>query len=347
MDFYRQIAEMCPQKKNVVFTVISGQKEREKLILSDGEICCQTGEGHFLENRKEVLANFRGTGIINLEGREIFYEQFTGQQHLVICGAGHVSKALISITKMLDFEITVIDDRPSFASLAKQAGADHVICESFTKALTQIAGGLDTYFVVVTRGHRFDMDCLSVILKKRYVYLGMMGSRRRTRMVRNHLMETGFSEEQVDGIHMPIGLSIGAQTPEEIAVSIVAELIQTRSSNRWSYGYPEELLDPYLALDFSAYTAEQCPVFATIIEKKGSAPRPVGSKMIFLPDGSGIGTIGGGCAESDVRLAARRMYLHPEMMQNVVTADMTADVAAEEGMVCGGVCRVLLEKTGF
>ena len=96
--------------------------------------------------------------------------------------------------------------------------------------------------MIVTRGHRYDTICLESVLAKKYAYVGMMGSRRRTAIVKDQLAQKGISREVLEGVHTPIGLKIGAQTPEEIAVSVMAEIIQVKNSHQKSGGYSEELL---------------------------------------------------------------------------------------------------------
>ena len=120
-----------------------------------------------------------------------------------------------------------------------------MLCDAFEKSLQGIAGTPDTYFLVVTRGHRYDRACLEQILHKPYAYVGMMASRGRSAFLKNQMEEDGFDRAALDGIHTPVGLSIHAETPEEIAVSIVAELIQTKNQTKKTSGY-DPLLMEYL-----------------------------------------------------------------------------------------------------
>ena len=128
--------------------------------------------------------------------------------------------------------MTVLEDRPYFADRAREAGADLVLCDAFEKSLQGIAGTPDTYFLVVTRGHRFDRACLEQILKKPYAYVGMMASRGRSALLKKQMAGDGFDRKALDEMHTPVGLSIHAETPEEIAVSIVAELIQIKNQTK-------------------------------------------------------------------------------------------------------------------
>ena len=164
----------------------------------------------------------------NESNERIFQERISRPAKLVICGAGHVSMPIIRMGEMLGFHVTVVEDRPKFADDARRAEADQVYCEPFEDGLAKIKGDTDTWFVIVTRGHRYDTDCLRTILGKPRAYVGMMGSKRRTAIVKDQLEAEGFEREVLEAVHTPIGLKIAAETPEEIAVSIMAEIIQIK-----------------------------------------------------------------------------------------------------------------------
>ena len=152
--------------------------------------------------------------------------------------------------------------------------------------------------------------------------------------------ELGLEKQLIDRVYAPIGLAIRAETPEEIAVSVFAQIIQVKNEKKRTEGYPEELTEAILA----CMEKQEKAVLATIIERKGSAPRSVGTKMLIREDGASLGTIGGGCAESRVFQKAFCMMRVPEQPAfTVCEVDMTAQEAEEEGMVCGGRIRVMLE----
>ena len=215
-----------------------------------------------------------------------------------------------------------------------------VICDSFEHGLESISGGEDTYFIIVTRGHRYDEVCLGAIVEKPNAYIGMMGSRRRVAIVKEELFEQGHEREKLDEVYTPIGLKIGAETPEEIAVSVMAEIIQVKHEKAEGCGYSKELLEALCDEDCK----KQKKVLATIISRKGSAPRGVGTKMLILEDGTLIDTIGGGCAESDVITKALLMMREEKVRFQICMVDMTREAAEEEGMVCGGRIEVMLER---
>lgn len=276
--------------------------------------------------------------------REFLKNMTYREDRLFICGGGHVSIPIIQIGKMLGFHVTVLEDRPVFADHARAAGADEVRCDSFENGLVQIEGDSDTYFVIVTRGHRYDMACLRRIIYKENAYIGMMGSRTRVRQVMNTLCEEGIEEELLRRVHSPIGLSIGAQTPEEIAVSVMAELIQVKYKNMnadHSGGNSNtEFTKEILRAALSEVPEKRC--IATIISRKGSAPRRVGTKMVIFEDGSLADTIGGGCMEAEVIREALFLLKQGED-KKVIQVNMLPEQAEDEGMVCGGVIEVEIE----
>lgn len=327
-------------KQTVLCTVSEGEHAGEKLLLCGEKPVWYTENTTFLLQHVSQLQGCRKSGLLTVEGQKVFTEPLGSTPHMVICGAGHVSMPVIQMAKMLGFTVTVIEDRPYFADMARRAKADQVLCVPFAEGLDTVQGNTDTYFVVVTRGHRHDQICLENIMKKDYAYVGMMGSRRRVAVVKEELLAQGIEKEKVDGLHAPIGLSIAAETPEEIAVSILAEVIEEKNKNRRSQGFNKELLN-------AIADTEKLPsdkVLATIISRRGSAPRAVGTKMLVCADGQCIDTIGGGCMEAEVRNRALRLMKHPEKKTEVCEVDMTAMDAEEEGMVCGGRIEVLLEK---
>jgi xanthine dehydrogenase accessory factor len=176
-------------------------------------------------------------------------------------------------------------------------------------------------------------------INKPNAYIGMMGSKRRVRMVKEQLKDTGITSELLDKVHTPIGLSIGAETPEEIAVSIMAEIIQEKNKDRRISIYDKELLD-YLT---GKKDTKRQGILCTIVDKKGSAPREVGTKMLILEDGTTVGTIGGGCAESEIIQKGKLMLREVEHRPRLEMVDMTAAEAEAVGMVCGGTIQVYME----
>lgn len=338
-NLFQILEENKTKKEKRVLTVIRGSHAGEKAFFAEEEFLWErTEQGFFSEHRAEA-AKCRNSGQTEFAGETVFCDCLGDEKKLVICGAGHVGIALLKMAGILGFDTTVLEDRPFFADKARRAGAKRVICDSFEHGLDSVEGDEDTYFVVMSRGHRYDLICLERIVKKKYAYLGMMGSRGRSALVKKSLTEQGVPAEQVEGLHAPIGLSIHAETPEEIAVSILGEIISIKNSEKRTCGFSEEQLK--LLQD---ETETRGRVLCTIVDRHGSAPRSIGTKMLVLEDGTVSGTIGGGCVEAGVKEKARWLMHDESGKQDVIRVSMTACEAEEEGMVCGGVIEVLLEK---
>lgn len=158
----------------------------------------------------------------------IYIEVIAAKPVFIVVGAGHIGRTLAKLADLLDFHVVVIDDREEFASEERLPEADEVICDDFAAALDRYAIDEQTTIVLVTRGHKQDEESLRHCLGRGAGYLGMIGSKRRTATVLQHLRDEGCAPEDLERVRTPIGLNIGAETPEEIAVSIVAEVIMLR-----------------------------------------------------------------------------------------------------------------------
>lgn len=273
-NFFKVIKNCNSNKENFYFTLIDSG---EKAVFSDGEAIFFTDKNGFFaslknkNNKISELAALKETGVFKISDNNalVYSEKIGTAKKIIICGAGHVSMPIIRLAKMIGCHVTVIDDRQIFAENAKNAGADVVLCENFENALSKIYGDLNTFFVIVTRGHLYDVECLRAILKKSRAYVGMMGSKRRVGIVREKLINDCHDENDVKNIHSPIGLAISAETPEEIAVSIIAEIIQVKNQNKSAESFSFEILDYIL----SEKNQNEEKILCTIVSKKGAAPR--------------------------------------------------------------------------
>ena len=268
-------------------------------------------------------------GLLEQNGSRVFLERISDGKRLVICGAGHVALCVIRIGVMLGYEITVIEDRREFAEKAGEAGAHRVICKPFGEALDEAGDDPMTAFVIMTREHSHDVECLRRVLQRPSAYIGMMGSRSRTEQIRQQMLEEGYDPRKVEQIHMPIGLRIGSRTPEEIAVSVAAELISVLNAADPGEGFPPGMAEE-LAADPSG-------VLAMIVEKSGEAPRRPGTKMLVRMDGSFLGTVGGGYAEAEILKTARQMIAEGDRKSRVIRITMKKGT-----MHCGGEVAVFL-----
>lgn len=246
---------------------------------------------------------------------------FKEKPRLFICGAGHVAKELADIASYLDFRIAVMDKRSEFANKERFPQAEEVICASFDELPEHLED--DTYYAVATPGHQDDYTCVKHILKSNYSYLGMIGSRKKVATTRERLLADGYTQEIIDTMHAPIGLAIGAVTPGEIAISILAQIIEIKNKKAGSSACAEIL------------QSQENGVLCIIIDKTGSAPRGVGSMMLVTEHGQ-IDTLGGGAIENQVIRDAKGVTTPAIKEYNLGPSDI-----AKLGMICGGKNRVL------
>jgi len=207
------------------------------LVAESGEYLCVAGDmGGKVKKQlepvlKDRLPRLMSTGLEN-KGPFVFMEPIESQSTLYLFGAGHISKSVSSLANMAGFSVTVIDDREEFANKERFPDADEIMVLPVFDAFKRIDINDSSYIVVITRGHIHDIRVMQEALKKPPAYIGMIGSRRKRNLVYQALMKDGVSEERLKEVHSPIGLNLGAETPEEIAISIAAELIQVRVSVR-------------------------------------------------------------------------------------------------------------------
>lgn len=280
-------------------------------------------------------------------GTHYLYEPYYPESRLIVLGGGHVSVPIVRYASDVGFSVTVVDDREEFANAYRFPSAKSVICNSYREAIEELEITKRDYVVIVTRGHRFDIDCLEWILPYQPHYLGMIGSKRKVLEVHEHLLDKGYSQETLDKLSAPIGFPIGAVSPEEIGISVLAEIICLKRNH-------SRELDPSGKMKNKSLVEEQDPELlnalaesngtvglVTVIRSSGSTPRAMGAKMLVYPSGEIVGTIGGGSIEAQsIRLAIAQMEQGGYVFHHV---DMSGDVAEDKGMVCGGSMTVLIE----
>ncbi len=250
MDLYEEIVRLRKEgRRGAVATIVNVRgsipsfKTAKMLVRDDGSIVGTIGGGcveaevwqaarEVMESEKPRTLTFDlnqdpkyDTGLVCGGTLEIFVEPILPPADLYIFGAGHVAASLSKIARIAGFDITVIDDREAYANRERFPEAQQVIAEDFDKAAAQLSPNESSYIVIVTRGHHDDMRVLRWAVQTPARYVGMIGSKRKTIAIFKELQQEGLSPQLFDRVHAPIGLDIGAITPEEIAVSITAELI--------------------------------------------------------------------------------------------------------------------------
>ncbi len=235
---FQELAELTARGRRGVLVTVLTEGWRSVLRAIVTEAGCVVGDAPARFEAAGVdLQRWAGTRGFALETpargagpAAVFVEPVEPEAVLVLFGAGHISTFVAPIARTVGFRVCVIDDREEFANPERFPDADRLLVCSVIEAFERIAVTPATYLVIVTRGHIHDRDALRVALTTRPAYLGMIGSRRKRDLIYAALMEEGVAAEDLRRVHCPIGVSIGAETPQEIAVSIVAELIQVRAS---------------------------------------------------------------------------------------------------------------------
>ena len=160
---------------------------------------------------------------------KVFIEPGTVQKHLVICGAGHIALPLSVIGKLLNYKVTIIDDRKNLANKKRFSHADKIMVGRHAEELKKIAIDQNTHIMIMTQGHEHDFDCVKTVVKSDHGYLGVISSKPKRLKLFAELKKARVSPKYIKKIATPAGIDIGAQTPEEIAVSIAAELVATNN----------------------------------------------------------------------------------------------------------------------
>ena len=178
-----------------------------------------------------VIAEGRPRLLGETQERMWFVEPVLPLARLIIAGAGHVGRAVARLGRMLDFSVTVIDDREEFANIVNVPDADEILAADIGEAVGAVEDSPDNYFVIVTRGHQKDAEALRAAIGREAAYIGMIGSRRKIELMECEFLENGWAtKDEWAEVHAPIGLDIGSRTVEEIAVSIAAELVKVRAA---------------------------------------------------------------------------------------------------------------------
>ena len=253
MDIYEEIVRLRQEgRRGAVATIVNVRgsipsfETAKMLVRDDGSIFGTIGGGcveadvwraarEVMEEEKPRTLTFDlnqdpkyDTGLVCGGTLDIFVEPILPPALLYIFGAGHVSVSLYKAAYTAGFDVTVVDDRELYANRDRFPEAHEVIAEDFDKAMSQLTPNEATYIVIVTRGHRDDMHVLRWAVQTNARYIGMIGSKRKTITIFRELQKEGLGPALFERVHAPIGLDIGAVTPEEIAISITAELIAVR-----------------------------------------------------------------------------------------------------------------------
>lgn len=163
---------------------------------------------------------------------KVFIEPFIGKKKLVICGAGHIALPLSVFAKILNLDVTIVDNRPEFANAKRFPHVDSIVVGPHAKELAKLSLNKDVLVMVVTQGNEFDYECLKAVVNAPVGYLGVISSKPKRVKFLKRLKAEGVSQKNITQIRIPAGLDVGAQTPEEIAISIIAEIVSVVRSEK-------------------------------------------------------------------------------------------------------------------
>lgn len=253
LDIYQEIAKITAEGREAALVTVvatSGSTPREvgakMLVMPDGSIVGSIGGGgvehqiikEALEVMRKGIPQRYHYSLVAREGEEpgmvcggemdVFVEPLLPPPTLYLFGGGHISLTLAEVGKLLNFKVAVIDDRADYANTQRFPDADLVLTEDFGQAFTKLKIAKTGYIVIVTRNHKTDQQVLELALTAPAKYIGMIGSKSKIKTVFSNLRAKGISKELLDTVHTPIGLEIYAETPEEIAISILAEIIKVK-----------------------------------------------------------------------------------------------------------------------
>jgi len=205
----------------------------DKLLLAkDGSFSGSLGDelrdNEAVESLSALVDYGRVTTLVTKDGSQVFLEGFTTPASVVIAGGGHISNALAPLVNMLGLRLHVIDDRPEFANKERFPSAESVVVADYAEGIKQMDIRPNTSIVVATRGHREDDRALEAAVRSPAGYVGLVGSKRKTILIYEELLKNDIPLERLAAVHAPVGLDIGAKTPEEIAVSIMGEIVAFR-----------------------------------------------------------------------------------------------------------------------
>ena len=294
VNFMRDLSALPRQAGLRLAPVINGPDLGHRLLFAPGLVLGSDPKENSLNAALPVLSVIPESCVLNAGGAEVLLELLDPQPALCVLGVDEVTLALVPMAKQLGFSVTASEEREPFAQRAEDAGADPVYCMPPMEALKHLPGSWETYFLVCLPDPLMAQKCVETLLPRPWAYLGIETDERRLALIRKRLLQKGFAPERVGEIHGPLGLDIGAVTPEEKAISILAELVYRRRNRTGLGQYPKAMLD-------LAKSTES--ILATVIRSDGLPA--VGEKLLITPKEQ-VGSFGDEIG-AEVRSAALAM----------------------------------------
>ncbi len=252
LEIYQELVNLISKgERAVLATIISSQGSTPRkagakmLIKEDGTFVGTIGGGGTEHKIRDKVAEVMKSGEpqivrFDLSGKEkdaamicggqmdVFLEPILPSEILYLFGAGHIAQSTAAMGNMLGFRVVVIDPRPEYNNSEWFPNADSLIVEEYESAFSRLSVDEGSYIVIYTTGHVLDEQCLHFAVGSKARYIGMIGSKKKVMEVKERLLQKGVSQQQLDRVYAPIGIEIGAETPEEIAISILVEIIKAK-----------------------------------------------------------------------------------------------------------------------
>ncbi|MCQ2411490.1 MAG: XdhC family protein [Sphaerochaetaceae bacterium] len=258
-------------------------------------------------------------------------EEIKAEPHLVMFGCGHVGKALYDLAVLQNWKITILDCREELLTEASFPKATRIVGPYEELLAHDYSDFLAPYYCIFTHGHTYDEDSLLYALRHKHSYIGMIGSKAKVAHCMQSIRDKGITDDMLCKLHTPIGLSINAVTPQEIAVAIMAQMISVFRTSKKVITLDAKVLK---------MASQESGIMARIISQEGSAPRSVGS-MIFVTEHDILGTVGGGAVEEHTINTAREMLKTGKdflIEHHILTSKQPLE------MTCGGEVSVMYKK---
>ena len=252
LEIYQELINVMSKRERAVFaTVVSSRGSAPRkagakmLIKNDGTFIGTVGGGGVEQQVKEKAIQVMNSGEpkvahFDLSGSgeeaamicggqmDVFLEPILPPEILYLFGAGHIAQSTAAMGNMLGFRVVVIDPRPEYNNSERFPNADSLIVEEYESAFSRLSVDEGSYIVIYTTGHVLDEQCLHFAVGSKARYIGMIGSKKKVMEVKERLLQKGVSQQQLDRVYAPIGIEIGAEIPEEIAISILVEIIKAK-----------------------------------------------------------------------------------------------------------------------
>lgn len=269
------------------------------------------------------------------QDEQLLREHLSCAVELVVFGGGHVALELYRLATVMGYHLTIVDEREEYCNSDRFPQAQ-CLCQMFETVFKEDHPWIRPYFVIITRGHSFDQVCLEHCLRLPHSYIGMIGSRAKVSKTFAAMQEKGFTKAELSEVCAPIGLDINAVTAMEIALSILAQIVQYSRAGVQTVQLDSQLLQ--------RQTLSESYIVARVVEKHGSSPCEVGFQLAMFEDGTFSGTVGGGEMEARVLSETNAMLKNDAIENHMTTFILDKEKAGALGMICGGQATVLFQR---